>query len=130
MSTTPPNPQPSSRPGTITAVVIAVWFLGLGQGFCAGMLPGPDSIGVLLGAVLLSIGLLVFFIKGLWRKEFLGAYLNFLLGIICLVIAVNGLLGLGVAQYKVPLFFVWAFVLVGVIFFIYGGMLLRGQTRK
>jgi predicted membrane channel-forming protein YqfA (hemolysin III family) len=129
MTTNDPNTRPVSRPAAITALAIVVCILGLGQAFCAGFMPAVNWIGILPGAILILLGITIWFAKGLWRKESLNAYLYFLAGVLFLIVALNGAFGLGIAQYKVPLFFVWAFVAVGLVFFLVGYFFLKKRPR-
>ncbi len=124
------GPFPSGRPGAVTGLAVAVGVLGLGQAFCAGLLPGPNAAGLLMGAVLLAIGALLFFVRGLWQMQLFSAYLSILVGLLCLVMAVNGWLGLGLAEYKVPLFFVGAFLLLGAVFITVGGLMWNRAARR
>jgi hypothetical protein len=130
MSINNPNPHPSSRPKNITTLAIATFILGLGQAFCAGFLPSVNIIGILLGVSLLFAGVIFLFVKQLWRKELLGALINFITGALFLIIAINGALGLGVAEYKVQSLFVWIFAIVGLVYFLLGWLLLRKQLRR
>jgi hypothetical protein len=120
----------NSRPAAITALALAICALGLGQIFCAGLMPSVNVIGILSGGILITTGVVVWAVKGLWRKESANAYLNFLTGALFLLIAINGALGLGIAQYRVAPIFVWAFVVTGLVFFFLGWFLLRTQSRK
>jgi hypothetical protein len=129
MATNDPNARPPSRSAAITALAIVVCILGLGDAFCAGFLPTVNWIGILPGAILILLGMTVWFVKGLWRKESLGAYLYFLAGALFLIVAFNGAFGLGIAEYKVPLFFVWAFAAVGLVFFLVGWFFLKKRPR-
>ena len=130
MSTNDPESHPSSRPGTFKALALVICVLGLGEAFCAGFLPDMNAIGILLGVILLLCGIAFWFGKKLWRKEVLSAYLNFLAGALFLIMAVNGALGLGIAEYKVQPLFVGVFVVVGLVFFFLGWLLLKNQSRN
>jgi hypothetical protein len=122
--------DPTSRPTAITALALAICMLGLGQVVCAGLMPSANVIGILSGAVLFTAGLIVWNIKNFWRKESVNAYLNFLTGTIFLFVAINGALGLGIAQYRIPSLFVWIFVAVGLFFVFFGWSLLKTQLPK
>jgi hypothetical protein len=118
------------RPTAITTVALAICILGLGQVLCAGLMPDVNAIGISSGAILFTAGIIVWNVKGLWRKESVNAYLNLLAGALFLLIAINGELGLGIAQEHIPSVFVWMFVAVGLLFFFLGWSVLRTQSRK
>lgn len=120
----------NSRPTAITALALAICALGLGQIFCAGLLPRVNMIGILSGVLLFIAGVTVWSVKRLWRKESANAYLNFLTGTLFLLMAINSALGLGIAQYRVPTLFVSIFVAVGLFFVFLGWVLLRTQSRE
>jgi hypothetical protein len=128
------NSNLSSRPAAITAFALVTGALGLGQAFCAGLLPDVNVTGILSGSLLLAAGIVILSVKKLWRKELLGAYLDFLAGAMFLLIAINGALGLGIAQFKISSLFVWIDAAVGLAFFFFGWLHWRKpsqiETRK
>ncbi len=128
MSINGSSSRPSSRPTNITILALVVCVLGIGQSLCAGFVPSISVIGILLGTILLSGGVAILSIKRLWNPESLGAYLYFLAGAIFLLTTVNGALGLGIAQYKVPSLFVGGFVVVGLAFFVLGWLHLKKKS--
>ena len=130
MSVDNSKPGSSSRPAVITRLALAICAIALGQILCAGLMPDVNAVGIGSGLILFAAGLGLWTIKGLWHKESIKAYLNFLTGALFLIIALNGALGLGLAQFRSPLIFAWLFVAVGVVFFVLGWLSLKAQSRK
>jgi hypothetical protein len=112
MSNNDSNSQQLSRPITITVFALLICVFGIGQTCLAGFLPGVNIVGIVLGVLLFLGGAAILSVKRLWRKEFLVAYMYFLAGAVFLITAINGALGLGIAQYKVSSLFVGVFVIV------------------
>jgi hypothetical protein len=92
--------------------------------------PSINRFGILSGAILLLVGAVIWSVKGLCRKESLGPYLNILPSVLFLIVAIHDALGLGVAEYKVPLLFAGIFMSVGSEFFFLGWLLLGTQSLR
>lgn len=130
MSNNDSNSHQSSRPITITLLALVICVLGIGETYLVGFLPSLNTAGILLGALLFLGGVVVLSVKSLWRKEFLVAYMYFLAGTVFLITAINGALGLGIAQHKVPSLFSTSFVIVGLVFFFLGWLFLKKQPDR
>ncbi|MCG2785893.1 MAG: hypothetical protein L6461_12380 [Anaerolineae bacterium] len=130
MSNNDSNSHQSSRPITITVLALFICVLGIGQTCLAGFLPSVNTAGIVLGISLFLGGVVILSVKALWPKEFLGAYMYFLAGTVFLITAINGALGLGIAQHKVPSLFGALFVIVGLVFFFLGWLFLKKQPDR
>lgn len=124
------NSHRSVRPTLITVFALVLCILGIGQTYLAGFLPSVNIVGIALGVLLLLGGVALLTLPRLWRKASLTVYLYFLAGAVFLIAAVNGALGLGIAQYKAPPAFVGLLVIVGSAFFFLGWFVFKKQLGK
>ena len=120
--------QPVSHlnPNRVLFVSAVASLAGLIQLVFNGLMPMPNVVGILTGLVILSAGVLVWVIRRRLTETTLGAYNNMLVALLFFIVALNGALGLGPAQYKPDWFLLVVFFAVGVTFLTLGLRKLRG----